>query len=455
MNKKKIGMSVVVVLFVALIIFVGISINASHEKAEEEKKQEQLEKKKALDAKEALETNTKNAVSGLFENEKKTMLSDTYSIEDVNNIEANLKKMTNKKLKDSLTKDVATAKELNNTVISTTKQVNTLFKDSKEMALADGITRAKVDAVNKMVIEKTPQKKAQTVLENKVKKAYELLTAKEKASISNSTSNEKASNNTTSNSDSVKSGSSNSGSSSSSKSTSGSDGSNRASGSKSTSGTNGGSAGSSSNGSGNSSSSNSSDSNESQPTVAKMNLASRTNQIITVVANGSSAQVKFWEKTGGSWKQVFSTYGNVGSQGVGSADEYHSRTPRGAYSLGFAFGTSNPGTSLSFRKITNRSYWISNVNDSQYNTWQERSSSNKADERMASYPTQYKYGVVINYNTARTKGAGSGFFLHCSNGAPTAGCVAIPTSHMATVLKKLHSGAYIVNVNSESELLNY
>ncbi|EAC4010626.1 TPA_asm: S-layer protein [Listeria monocytogenes] len=455
MNKKKIGMSVVVVLFVALIIFVGISINASHEKAEEEKKQEQLEKKKALDAKEALETNTKNAVSGLFENEKKTMLSDTYSIEDVNNIEANLKKMTNKKLKDSLTKDVATAKELNNTVMATTKQVNTLFKDSKEMALADGITRAKVDAVNKMVKEKTPQKKAQTVLENKVKKAYELLTAKEKASISNSTSNEKASNNTTSNSDSVKSGSSNSGSSSSSKSTSGSDGSNRASGSKSTSGTNGGSAGSSSNGSGNNSSSNSSDSNESQPTVAKMNLASRTNQIITVVANGSSAQVKFWEKTGGSWKQVFSTYGNVGSQGVGSADEYHSRTPRGAYSLGFAFGTSNPGTSLSFRKITNRSYWISNVNDSQYNTWQERSSSNKADERMASYPTQYKYGVVINYNTARTKGAGSGFFLHCSNGAPTAGCVAIPTSHMATVLKKLHSGAYIVNVNSESELLNY
>ncbi|WP_376699185.1 L,D-transpeptidase family protein, partial [Listeria booriae] len=177
-----------------------------------------------------------------------------------------------------------------------------------------------------------------------------------------------------------------------------------------------------------------------------MRLASRTNQIITVVASGSSAQVKFWEKSGSTWKQVFATSGRVGSQGVGSADEYHSRTPRGAYSLGFAFGTSNPGTSLSFRQITNKSYWISNVNDSQYNTWQERNSSNKADERMASYPTQYRYGVVINYNTARTKGAGSGFFLHCSNGAATAGCVAIPTSNMATVLQKLHSGAYIVNV---------
>ncbi|WP_270994218.1 toxin Cry1Ac domain D-VI-related protein [Listeria seeligeri] len=460
MNKKKIGMSVVVFLFVALIVFVGISINASHEKAEKEKKQEQLEKKKALDAKKALETNTKNAVSELFANKDKTMLSDTYSLEDVNDIEANLKKITDKKLYKNLTADVTSAKELNNTVMATTKQVNALFKDSKETALADEVTRAKVDAVNKMVKEKTPQKKAQTDLEKKVKKAIELLTAKEtaekqkqaeKASTSNSASNEKASNNTTGNSDSVKSGSSNSGSSSSSKSTSGS----TASGSKSTGSSNGGSAESSSNGSGNNSSSNSSDSAANQPTVAKMNLASRTNQIITVVASGSSAQVKFWEKTGGSWKQVFSTYGNVGSQGVGSADEYHSRTPRGAYSLGFAFGTSNPGTNLSFRKITNRSYWISNVNDSQYNTWQERNSSNKADEHMASYPTQYKYGVVINYNTGRTKGAGSGFFLHCSNGAPTAGCVAIPTSYMATVLQKLHSGAYIVNVNSESELLNY
>ncbi|HDI3700108.1 TPA: L,D-transpeptidase family protein [Listeria monocytogenes] len=460
MNKKKIGMSVVVVLFVALIVFVGISINASHEKAEKEKKQEQLEKKKALDAKKALETNTKNAVSELFANKDKTMLSDTYSLEDVNDIEANLKKITDKKLYKNLTADVTSAKELNNTVMATTKQVNALFKDSKETALADEVTRAKVDAVNKMVKEKTPQKKAQTDLEKKVKKATELLTAKEtaekqkqaeKASTSNSTSNEKASNNTTGNSDSVKSGSSNSGSSSNSKSTSGS----TASGSKSAGSSSAGSTGSSSNGSNNNRSSNSSNSTASQPVVAKMNLASRTTQIITVVASGSSAQVKFWEKTGGNWKQVFSTYGNVGSQGVGSADEYHSRTPRGAYSLGFAFGTSNPGTSLSFRKITNRSYWISNVNDAQYNTWQERNSSNKADEHMASYPTQYKYGVVINYNTARTKGAGSGFFLHCSNGAATAGCVAIPTSHMATVLQKLHSGAYIVNVNSESELLNY
>ncbi|EAC9569960.1 S-layer protein [Listeria monocytogenes] len=463
MNKKKIGMSVIVVLFVALIVFVAFSLNASHQRAEEEKKQEQLEKKKALDAKVALESNTKNAVNELFANKEKTMLSDTYSLEDVNDIEANLKKIKNKKLNKSLSADVATAKGLHNTVMETTKQVNALFKDSKQTALTDGMTRAKVDAVNKMVKEKTPQKLAQTDLGKKVKKAYELLTSKEKAekqkqaekaSASNSTSNEKASNNTPGNSDSVKSSSSNSGSSSNSKSTSGS----TASGSKSTSGsngTNGGSAGSSSNGSGNNNSGSNNNSNANQSTVAKMRLASRTNQIITVVASGSSAQVKFWEKTGGSWKQVFSTNGNVGSQGVGSADEYHSRTPRGAYSLGFAFGTSNPGTSLSFRKITNRSYWISNVNDSQYNTWQERNSSNKADEHLADYPTQYKYGVVINYNTGRTKGAGSGFFLHCSNGAPTAGCVAIPTSHMATVLQKLHSGAYIVNVNSESELLNY
>lgn len=464
MGKKKLGIILVSVCFILLIGFVGISVYSSHAKAEEEKKQEQIEKKAALEAEKALEENTTNIVNEMFANADKTLLSDTYSTEDVSSAEDNLKKIKDKKVKSDLTDDVDKAKKLYSSVEAATKQVQGLFKDSKENALATGITRAKIDEVSKIVKEKTPQKKAQTDLEKKVKKAYDLLSNKEKvekqkqaekASISNSTSKEKASNNSTGNSDSVKNGPSNSSSSSSSKSTSGSDGSNRSSGSKSAGSSNGGSVGSSSNGSGNNSSSSSSNSSANQPTVAKMNLASRTTQIITVVASGSSAQVKFWEKTGGSWKQVFSTTGNVGSQGVGSADEYHSRTPRGAYSLGFAFGTSNPGTNLSFRKITNRSYWISNVNDSQYNTWQERNSSNKADEHMASYPTQYKYGVVINYNTGRTKGAGSGFFLHCSNGAPTAGCVAIPTSHMATVLQKLHSGAYIVNVNSESELLNY
>ncbi|EQC0753567.1 L,D-transpeptidase family protein [Listeria innocua] len=446
MNKKRLGIALISICFILLIGFVGFSVNASHEKAEEEKKQEEIKKKVALDAKKALEENTQKSVSELFANETKTLLSDKFSLVDVTTIEENIKKITTEKLKTNLTDDIEKAKELYKLVESSKEQVQKLFKDNHEDVLAEGITRTKVDETNKNIKEKTPQNKAKTELESKIKKAYNLIKDIEKNNEKDSKQMENTPTNG-GNSDS-QSGSNviekkddkdtkNNTKSNSNKSSNSAkqyaDGSTERPSNK-TKGTN---------------------DNSSQPIVSQMKLASRTNQIITVVASGSSAQVKFWEKSNGVWKQLLSTSGMVGSQGVGSADEYHSRTPRGAYSLGFAFGTSNPGTSLPFRKITNKSYWISNVNDSQYNTWQERSSSNKADEHMASYPTQYRYGVVINYNTSRVKGAGSGFFLHCSNGAPTAGCVAIPTSQMATVLKNLHSGAYIVNVTSEKELLNY
>ncbi|MDC2864382.1 GW domain-containing glycosaminoglycan-binding protein [Bacillus sp. BP-3] len=190
--------------------------------------------------------------------------------------------------------------------------------------------------------------------------------------------------------------------------------------------------------------------------VASSPTAQRTNQIVTVVASGTSARVSLFEKEDGLWNEKLSTNGFVGSQGVGQASESTSRTPKGSYSLGFSFGTSNPGTNLPFRQITPNSYWISNVNDDQYNTWQERNSSSRSDEHLIDYPAQYKYGIVINYNTENIqKGAGSGFFLHVSNGKPTAGCVAIPENQMYELMKRIKQGACIINVNNEQEIKNY
>jgi L,D-peptidoglycan transpeptidase YkuD (ErfK/YbiS/YcfS/YnhG family) len=190
--------------------------------------------------------------------------------------------------------------------------------------------------------------------------------------------------------------------------------------------------------------------------VASSNTAQKTNQIVTVVASGTSATVTLLEKNNDGWKEVLSTKGYVGSQGVGQANESSGRTPKGSYSLGFAFGTSNPGTRLPFRQITPTSYWISNTEDPEYNTWQERQSSSTLDEHLMDYQVQYKYAIVINYNTNNPiKGAGSAFFLHVSNGRPTAGCVAVPESHMVTLMKTINSGAYIINVNSQTEIANY
>ncbi|MFC6602214.1 hypothetical protein ACFQDF_12725 [Ectobacillus funiculus] len=96
------------------------------------------------------------------------------------------------------------------------------------------------------------------------------------------------------------------------------------------------------------------------------------------------------------------------------------------------------------------------MNNNLYNTWQESSSGFANSEHLADYPVQYKYAVVINYNTTNpVKGAGSAFFLHVSNGRPTAGCVAIPENYMLQTLQKLKSGAYIINVTSQQEVANY
>jgi L,D-peptidoglycan transpeptidase YkuD (ErfK/YbiS/YcfS/YnhG family) len=200
---------------------------------------------------------------------------------------------------------------------------------------------------------------------------------------------------------------------------------------------------------------------QAQPTgfvgiVANSRTAQKTDQIVTVVGSGTTAKVTLWEKSNNQWGEVFSTSGMVGSQGIGQATEGSKHTPKGAYTLGFAFGQSNPGTKLPFRQITPNSYWISDANNNLYNTWQEGNFAGNGNEHLADYENlQYYYAIVINYNMNAVKGAGSGFFLHVSDGRPTAGCVAVPKSFMEQFMTRIHPGAYIINVTSENEVANY
>lgn len=190
--------------------------------------------------------------------------------------------------------------------------------------------------------------------------------------------------------------------------------------------------------------------------LALSDTARKTSQIVTVIAENTIATVTLWEKSDTGWNPTFCVEGYVGSAGIGPADEYHSYTPEGSYTLGFAFGKSNPGTSLEFREITERSYWISNVEDPDYNTWQERDHSASVDEYLIdSVDGAYKYGVVIDYNTACVPGGGSAFFLHCDIGKPTAGCVTISEESMVQLLRQLKPGAYIINVKSIGDFVNY
>jgi L,D-peptidoglycan transpeptidase YkuD (ErfK/YbiS/YcfS/YnhG family) len=53
----------------------------------------------------------------------------------------------------------------------------------------------------------------------------------------------------------------------------------------------------------------------------------------------------------------------------------------------------------------------------------------------------YDNAVVIDYNRGGTPGAGSAFFLHITNKAATAGCVAIDRGSLQTLMRWLDPGA--------------
>ncbi|MGY2063994.1 L,D-transpeptidase family protein [Blastococcus sp. SYSU DS0619] len=173
-------------------------------------------------------------------------------------------------------------------------------------------------------------------------------------------------------------------------------------------------------------------------------------QVVTVVAPSSrstSAQLTAWELGPAGWTPVLGPVtARIGSSGVGAASETSTRTPAGTYTLTEAFGRAgNPGTALPYRVVDGDDWWVSDVQSPRYNQYAEcargtcdfaeAASENLADELA------YAHAVVIDYNGAGTPGAGSAFFLHLSNGAPTAGCVAVDAGSLTALLRWLDPAA--------------
>ena len=185
--------------------------------------------------------------------------------------------------------------------------------------------------------------------------------------------------------------------------------------------------------------------------IAKTKVSQRTNQIILVVNN----KLTFWNKDkNGNWNEDLSTNARLGYGGLtDNKHEGDGATPTGAYPIlyGFGFG-SNPGTRLEYKKITNNSYFVDDVNSKYYNQWHV--GKGQKGEHMIDHP-QYKYGMVIGYNTNHKKGKGSAIFLHCNGRGSTAGCVSVPESTMLKLLKSTHEGAYIIITSSENNLKYY
>ena len=137
----------------------------------------------------------------------------------------------------------------------------------------------------------------------------------------------------------------------------------------------------------------------------------------------------------------------VGAAGIGRASESTTRTPAGTFTLTEAFGRAgNPGTALPYRVVDGDDWWVSDVNSPRYNQYAECLPATcdfdeEVSENLLAAGAVYDHAVVIDYNRGGGPGAGSAFFLHVSNGAPTAGCVAIAPGSLEALLTWLDPGA--------------
>jgi L,D-peptidoglycan transpeptidase YkuD (ErfK/YbiS/YcfS/YnhG family) len=175
-------------------------------------------------------------------------------------------------------------------------------------------------------------------------------------------------------------------------------------------------------------------------------------QVVTVVAPSSSAtraQLTAWQRSeDGGWTAVLGPVAaRVGSAGIGRASETSTRTPAGMFGLTEAFGRAgDPGTALPYRVVDGDDWWVSDPASPRYNRYARCAPGScdfdeAAGEDLAAAGAAYDHAVVIDYNRGGTPGAGSAFFLHVSNGAPTAGCVAVDRSPLRQLLRWLDPAA--------------
>lgn len=179
---------------------------------------------------------------------------------------------------------------------------------------------------------------------------------------------------------------------------------------------------------------------------SRSDASSTAAQIITVEASSPRSRVavlRTWRLTNaGRYVQEFgAVVANVGVNGVRPTREGLGRTPVGVYTLTRAFGNRpNNGTRLPYTYVGVDDWWDENPASPDYNRLVVSPVSPGGDsENLYDAGRAYAHAVVINYNVDPVvMGAGSGFFLHVSVGAPTEGCVAIPEASLDQIMRWLN-----------------
>jgi len=177
-------------------------------------------------------------------------------------------------------------------------------------------------------------------------------------------------------------------------------------------------------------------------------------QVITVTAASTdrdTATLQAWAKApGGGWlRHGAPSLAHLGPVGMSTQpSEQSTATPMGSFTLTEVFGAlPNPGSGLPYWQTNPSDWWISQPGPL-YNTHQRCSSGcaftqGDPNEHLHYETPYYNYAAVIDYNRWPVrKGAGSAFFLHVTDGRPTAGCVGIPQDDLVNILRWLTRAAH-------------
>lgn len=166
-------------------------------------------------------------------------------------------------------------------------------------------------------------------------------------------------------------------------------------------------------------------------------------QVVSVEVNhatDTTGTLDLWQKVfGGGMVHAGGPYPVfVGSLGVGATNDNLSRTPAGVFSLTEAFGNQpSNGTRLPYFQAGPADWWDGEPYSANYNNHVHQAASpGPHSENLYAAGAVYAHAVVINYNRfPATPGMGSAFFLHVTNGQPTAGCVAMSSAGLDTVMR--------------------
>jgi L,D-peptidoglycan transpeptidase YkuD (ErfK/YbiS/YcfS/YnhG family) len=132
-------------------------------------------------------------------------------------------------------------------------------------------------------------------------------------------------------------------------------------------------------------------------------------------------------------------------------------TPVGLFKILYAFGTEDLKlNNIEYRQIKSTSYYCDDEKSKYYNEWIE-SDTPIIGEHLIDYPTEYHYGVTLDFNmNPKIKGKGSSIFLHCNGkNKYTAGCIAIKDVLMYKLLSLIDTKTYILIIPDKDYLSEY